>query len=126
MRVRPLQESDVPYLQAMAAATGYEYPVLDSARIEALLVVADDDDRPVVACAAERIVQMYLWAGNAAPAEKLHAIRLLHEAMAEQLRAKGYEDSNCFLPPGLVLKFGKRLERTFGWQKNWPSWFKRF
>lgn len=126
MRVRPLEDSDVPYLQAVAAATGYEYPVLDSGRIEALLVVADDEDRPIVACAAERIVQLYLWPGNAAPAEKLHAIRLLHEAMGAALRAKGYNDANAFLPQQIERKFGRRLERSFGWRPNWKSWFLRF
>ena len=76
-------------------------------------------------CAAERIVQLYLWVGEGSPASKLAAMRLLHAAMTPALKAKGYTEANGFLPPELAARFGRRLERSFGWRPNWKSWFLR-
>lgn len=123
MRTRPLRESDIPLLRAMADASGFPYPDLSAARLEAVLVVVDDEDRPVMACAAERLVQMYLWSGTfQRPLAKVFALRLLHEAMSQELRRLGYTSVEAFLPPSLAKRFARRLEKTFGWIRNWPSW----
>ncbi len=127
MTVRPIHESDFPALKAMADACGYPYPELNSACLEAIRVVVDDEDRPVMAAAAERLVQIYLWSGEfRRPIAKVHALRLLHEEMALCLKQKGYTGAEAFLPPTLARRFGKRLEKTFGWVRNWPSWTRHF
>ena len=111
----------------MAAASGFPYPDFDSPLIEDVWVVADEQDRPVMALAAERIVQLYLWAKpGAPPAERLHILRLLDEAVRPALKAYGYSEMNAFIPPELAKRFGRRLQRTFGWRPNWPSWCKLF
>lgn len=126
MTVRSLREADIPGLHAIADASGFPYPDLAAGRLEAVLVVADDDDRPVMACAAERICQLYLWCGEfQRPHAKVFALRLLHEAMAKALKVKGYDSAEAFLPPSLAARFARRLERTFGWHPNWPSWTHR-
>jgi hypothetical protein len=123
MRTRTLKNSDIPALRAMAEASGFPYPDLSAERLEAVVVVVDDEDRPVMACAAERLVQLYLWCGEfQRPHAKLYALRLLHEAMAEDLRRKGYVSAEAFLPPSLAKRFARRLEKTLGWKPNWPSW----
>lgn len=132
MTVRPLHESDIPALKRMAEASGYPYPQLSekSGQLECVYVIANEDDQPVMACAAERICQLFLYVPTskdsleAHPAAKLHALRLLHDAMAADLRAKGYTEANAFIPPSIAGKFGRRLMRSFGWVKNWPSWCK--
>jgi hypothetical protein len=107
----------------MAEASGFPYPELSAARIEAVVVVVDEQDRPVMACAAERLVQMYLWCGEfQRPHAKVFALRLLHEAMSEELKSKGYESAEAFLPPSLAKRFARRLEKMFAWRRNWPSW----
>lgn len=128
MRIRKLQDSDLPALRAMAEASGYPYPDLSNPLIEAVHVVVDDQDQPIMACAAQRIVELYLFVSPEAthPAAKLHALRLLHDSMAAGLRAKGYGEANAFLPPSLAAQFGRRLERTFGWVRNWASWCRGF
>ena len=127
MRVRRLRASDIPKLQQMAADSGYPYPAPEDAAIEAVHVVVDENDQPVMAAAAKRIIELYLWAGAFDhPAAKLHAVRLLHESMAAELQARGYSEANAFLPPAIARKFGRRLERSFGWVRNWASWAKRF
>ena len=96
-------------------------PDLTGPLMESAIVVEDDAGNLVAACAAERIVQLYLFKGDAAPAETLAAIRMLHGEMAEELRQKGYGEANAFLPPQVEKSFGRRLIRTFGWVRNWAS-----
>ena len=123
MHTRALKESDIPILRAMAEASGFPYPEISTAKLEAVVVVVDDDDRPVMACAAERIVQLYLYCGEfQRPHAKLHAIRLLHEGMARELRRKGYTSAEAFIPPTMAKQFAKRLEKMFSWRPNWSSW----
>ena len=126
MRTRPLKESDIPILRAMAERSGIPYPDLAGVRLEAVVVVVDDEDQPLMACAAERLVQLYLWCGEfERPHAAIFALRLLHEAMAKELRRRGYSSAEAFLPPSLAKRFARRLEKTFGWVRNWPSWTHR-
>ena len=127
MKVRPLKQSDIGPLKFFAECTGYPYPDLASPLIEDVLVVADDEDRPVVAIAAERIVQLYMFCAPGLTAgEKMRALRSLHECMEPILRLKGYREANAFLPRIIAEKFGRRLVKSFGWAENWRSWCKTF
>lgn len=127
MTVRALRESDIPILKAMAEASGYPYPDVSRETLECIRVVADDDDQPVMAAAAERLLQIYLWCGEfELPHAKMYALRLLHEDMASRLRDLGYHSAEAYIPPTLAEKFSKRLEKSFGWIRNWPSWTKHF
>lgn len=127
MTVRPYQKTDQPILDLLARSAGHPYPDPSRPEIEVALVVLDDGGNIVMACAAERIVQLYLWADPVVhPAAKLHALRLLHRDMAPALKTKGYNSVEAYLPPKIAAQFGKRLERTFRWIRNWPSWTKAF
>ena len=129
MTIRALRQSDIPALQAMYVAQGfaYEFPDLNGPLMEAVLVVEDDGGKILAAVAAERLVQLYFLCGDVEhPAAKLSIVRALHEHMAEALRAKGYHSAEAFLPPPIAETFGRRLERTFGWVRNWQSWTKGF
>lgn len=124
MRVRPLRQSDIPALNAMVANSEFPYPDLNT-DLESVQVVVDDEDAPIMAVAAERIVQLYLYSGGITPARKLAAVRMLHAVTATELKKKGYNSCEAFLPPSIAAQFGRRLERTFGWVKNWQSWTRR-
>jgi hypothetical protein len=125
MRTRALRSTDIPALQAMAAESGLPYPDL-TAPLESVVVVVDAEDQPVMAGMAEKRVQGYLLCGELGTAEKLRGLRMLHAAMADDLGRKGYREIDGFLPPAFAEKFGRRLERSFGWVRNWPSWAKTF
>lgn len=105
----------------MAKASGFPYPE-STAKLEALLVVVDDEDRPLMAVGAKRICELYLWCGKLPPLVTIHGLRLLHEAMSRELKRLGYDEVNAFLPPSICKKFARRLEKTFGWKPNWPGW----
>ena len=129
MQIRKLHPDDIPTLRAMYVTQGFEYefPDLEGPLMEAVLVVEEDGGKILAAVAAERLVQLYFLCGDLDhPATKLAVIRALHTQMADALRAKGYHSAEAFLPPPIAETFGKRLERTFSWKRNWPSWAKRF
>ncbi len=123
MTVRKLRKSDHPHLQAMQGS--FPYPSLDDS-LEAILVIADSDDKPIMACAAKRLVELYLWVDDATPATKLAALRLMQHAMASELRELGYGEAECFLPPEIEASFGRRIVRTLGAVKNWASYCIKF
>lgn len=76
----------------------------------------------MMALAAERIVQAYLWIDKERdPASLLAALRMIQEPASIQLRNKGYNSLECFLPPEIERSFGRRLMRSFGFVKNWAS-----
>lgn len=124
MTARPLLPSDIPILKALAANSGYPYPDPEDPSVEAVVVIVNDSNLPVGFFLAKRIIEGYLLLANMHPAAKLAAIRVMHEAAAPLLKAKGYDECNAFIPPELEKSFGKRL-KMFGWGKNWGSWFKK-
>lgn len=127
MIIRPLRASDIPILQDLAARSGFPYPELNHPHIEAVLVVVDSGDKPIIACAAKRLIELYLYVdGDRSAPVKLAALNLMHRSMAQTLRDKLYSSCDVFIPPQIAEKFGKRLERTWRWAKNWQSWTIRF
>jgi len=125
MTVRTLRHSDIPMLEEMYRASGFEYefPNLAGPEFEAVHVVADEDGNPLCAVAAKRTIELYLLCVKFEhPATGIAAIRQLHATMTRALKAKGYSDANAFLPPRIEKSFGRRLMRTFGWARNWASY----
>jgi hypothetical protein len=134
MQVRPLKPEDIPILKRWAEASGFPYPELDHPHIEAVLVVADSEDRPIVSGTAKRLIEMYgHFDPEASPVILIKALGLLHEGMAATLREKGYNVCECFVPPAIEKTFGARLMRgirspgfLWRWAKNWQSYTIRF
>lgn len=129
MTVRPMKDSDIPALRAMFERSGFEYqfPDLRGDLIETVQVIVDEEDSPIMAVAAERLVQLYLLTGEMDPAAKLAGIRTLQDATAKELKKRGYTSCEAFIPPSIAKRFGRRLERSFSWVRNpWQSWTKAF
>lgn len=134
MTVRPLRDSEIPILREFARASGYPYPDFDDQHIEAFLVVVDSEDRPIVACAAKRLIELYGYFDPAcSPSLRMKALGMIHEGMSETLRAKRYNSAECFVPPSIEKAFGGRLMRgirsprfLWRWAKNWQSFTIRF
>lgn len=116
MTVRPLAAKDLKQL----AADGFRGfgPMIETA-----LVVVDSAGKPIAACSAERSAEIHMVCGQASPGEKLAALKMLHRAMGAELRALGYHDASAWIEKP---RFGRRLERLFGWTKALPAWTVRF
>ena len=123
MTLRPLHLSDVPILNARAQASGYPYPSPDDS--ELILVIEAADGTIITACAAKKLIELYLWPSDASPATLAAALNLLHREMPKVLLSLGYTSAEAFIPPEIAGKFGRRLERSWGWVKNWSSWSRR-
>jgi hypothetical protein len=127
MTVRPFRESDRDALSEIAASAGFPYPDFDSPLIETLLVLTDENDAPITALCASRHIQLYFYPAIGLPTmAHMHVIRLLSEAMKENLRTKGYNECDAYLSPEIERSFGRRLVRSFGAVKNWASYYFRF
>jgi hypothetical protein len=124
MRARQAQIRDYPKLLEIAKKSGFPYPDLESPLIEDCWVVVNEKDVPIMAVAAERIVQLYLWCDEFEhPGAKLAAMRILqNSSMRGELKRRGYVDACVFLPPEIAKSFGSRLERSLKWLKEWPCW----
>lgn len=134
MRVRELRDSDIPILREMAEKSGFPYPDFNDPHIEAFLVVVDSEDRPIIACAAKRLIELYgYFDPDCSPSLRMKALGMLHESMAVILRTDGYNSCECFVPPEIEKSFGGRLMRgirsprlLWKWAKNWQSFTIRF
>lgn len=120
MRTRAITTTDAPILEAWAKSSGFPYIEPKEA-----FVVVDDEDHPIMACSPHQIIELYLWSDpSRTPALKLHALRMLHDTMIPEMKARGITEVNAFLPPDIERKFGRRLVRTFQWVRNWTSYCK--
>ncbi len=134
MNVRSLKSGDIPILQEYAEASKFPYPDFDDPHLEAFLVVVDSEDRPIVAATAKRLIELYgYFDPTCSPSLRMKAMGMLHEGMAESLRALGYNSVECFVPPQIEKAFGARLMRGIRssrflwlWAKNWQSFTIRF
>ena len=127
VKVRSLKSSDIPILQQYAERSGFEYPEPNDVNIEKILVVADDEDKPILAVAGKRLIEVFGWFSPNAGAElRNEAIEAIMEPMAEALRLLGYGCAETFLHPKLERRgFGRILTERFGFYRNWPSFGRR-
>ncbi len=127
MTVRAQKSRDIEKLKALAARSGFPYPEVDDPHIEAAQTVVDSTGKIIVSCVAKRLVELYLYVDpDQSPAVKLDALKLLHRSMAAELCKLGYDSAESFLPPQIEKRFGRRLQRTFGWVRNWASFCIKF
>lgn len=123
MTIRPYHPSDAPALAALGEISGFPYADPDSPLIETCLVAIDENGGIVGAVAAERLVQLYFWRSPfLSPGATKLVLLEVQKIMATELKKKGYNSCEAFLPPQLEKRFGRRLERTLGFVRNWASW----
>ena len=127
MRSRPMEERDIPAIEAIHAVAAYKFPLPDlrSAMIEGAEVIVDQHDVPVLAAVAKRGVEIYLFCppgGSIHPAVKIDGIRLLHESLRNTIVAKGYNEAYACVPPEIERSWGRKLRKLFGWDRAWSSY----
>lgn len=129
MTVRALVASDVPILRESHARSGfaYEFPDLQGPLMASVMVVAGDDDEPLISLAAEEILQGYLFVCKPLPPfEQYAALKWLEREMTPVLRQKGFREINLFIPPDIYGWFSRLLKRRFGFVESWRSLGKHF
>ena len=122
MIVRRAEPRDYDAIRELGNKSDFPFPDIESRTIEACDVVVDENDKVLMAVVAERICQIVLAAGEFEhPAAKLAAIRMVQERK-HILKELGYNHIEAYVEPQLAKRFGRRLEKSLGWFKSWPSW----
>ncbi len=129
MRIRDYTPADESALRKIHAAQGFDYPFPDLSNQLFLtrLVLEDDAGRPLMAALGRVTCEVYLLAQPSAgtPQERWQRLLALHEAMRQTLRAQGFEDATCWIPPRIERAFGRRLRRL-GWVRDaWAAFTRR-
>ena len=123
MTTRPLKASDLPKLAEMAKKSGFQYP--DIATLDHIEIVENDEGDVIMAAGLRLVPEVYLWCGEfKLPLAKVHAIKILHVRLGEMAKRYGWKEVNATFPPSIAEKLGRRFEKSFGWKRSWPSWFK--
>lgn len=127
MKTRPMESRDIPAIEAIHALAGYKFPLpdLQGEMIEGIEVVVDDSDAVIMAAAAKRGVEIYLFCppgGPIHPAVKMEGVRMLHESMRNTIVARGYTEAYACVPPEIERSWGRKLRRFFGWSRAWSSY----
>ena len=149
MQIREYQERDLAALRAIHAAQGFEYalPDLSNPLFVTKLVLAAEEtaeqkensqrdagattepNTSIVGAALLRLTaEAYLLLDPRAgtPRERWQWLLALHAATERDAWHRGLEDVQAWLPPPIVKKFGKRIERL-GWIRDdaWTPYCKR-
>jgi len=121
MKIRPLEAEDVPKLKAIYEEMGFEYEFPDLLSPQFVnVMVLEEDGAPVMCIASRKTVETYLLMdkGWRTPGWRQEAFLELHLAAHKAVKALGFTDANCWIPPQVVKSFGRRLQRVFGWRKS--------
>lgn len=123
MITRAARSEDFEAIRRIHAESGFAYELPDLGSTEAIQIVVGDDDVPLMAVIAKRVVEVILVCPSKVmhPLVKMNAIKMLHSSMGEVLSEKGFTEANVFLAQEIEKSFGRHLVKKFGWMKNWPS-----
>jgi hypothetical protein len=127
MRTRPLEERDLPILEAIYDKLDYSFddgfPKFLSSEFEAVEVVVDDKDLPIMVCGAKKAVEMVMICDPYPHVTvRLRGIALLHETMRNMLHSLGYKEATSFVPPQIVNTHGRAMQKRFGWVPAWKGY----
>ena len=125
MMVRPYQTSDETVLREIYLSTDFHQKPLPDLDKLVSLVVANENDRPLMAAYAKAIPEITLIcspSGDTHPLVKLRGIALIHEALRDRLVADGYTEAIASVPPQLERNYARHLQRHFHWKESWKTY----
>lgn len=127
MRIRDVRYDDIPRIKDLFERHkfAYEFPDFGDGSFVALQAIVDDNDKVVMVAAARVMAELYLLADDTfeTPGWRFAALQKLHESMRRALVALGIPSVASWLPPEVEKTFGRRLMRSFGWNKMfWNSY----
>ena len=143
MQIRDYKPSDLPALQSIHQAQGFDYPLPDLGNplFTTKIILIDSDfatnENTADPTAAEKIrgaaflrltAEAYLLLDPSAgtPHDRCRTLLALHAAAEREAWQRGLEDVHAWLPPPIATKFGKRIMQL-GWQRDdtWTPYCKK-
>lgn len=129
-QVREYRQDDLVALKRMHASQGFDYPFpdLDDPLFVTKVVLEDESGKPVMAALGRLTCEAYLLVERDAgtPFEKFQRLLILEREALADAESRGLADANCWLPPEIAKRFGRRLE-AMGWIRDdrWRPYSKR-
>lgn len=124
MIVRPYQEEDFKAVQFLHKSQGFAYDAPDWSAMD-LGAVIEVEERIETAVFFRKTAETYLLMAPGTTKDKLGQLMILHKEMVPPLRAAGFTDISCWVPPEIDARFGKLLLH-FGWaRQGWKSYSRK-
>ena len=130
MIIRSYTDSDLSRIKELHAQSKFDYslPTLSRESFFSLRVI-EGDGNVQMAAFMRHTAEAYLICDPAwrNPAWRMEALRQLSRVCNDDARDVGVQEVNCFLPPEVESKFGKRLVRM-GWtgiRNDWHCFYKK-
>lgn len=124
MKTRRMMPQDLPRIQELFKAQGFDYDLPDFNEEQFVVKHVLVDEHGVVrqAAIARRTVELYLLVDETweTPGWRFQGLKMIHESVRKTLERMGFQDVHSWLPPKIAKKFSSRLMRSFGWAK--PLW----
>lgn len=125
METRPLVESDLPTIEAMHNALGFDYRMPNlSDPLFVVKMVGVEKGQVVSAFALKLCAEVYLWVDpNTSLKLRYNAIRELSKVCYAAAWTLGLDCLVAWLPPSIPPAFCKLLTKL-GWSRarNWETW----
>lgn len=117
---------DYPLLEQMHRAQGFPYPLPplnDRSLVEK--IIAEVNGKPAYAALLRLTSEAYLLGkpDGLTAREKWETIKQGNDLLMDCAIGAGFDDVTCSVPPLIAARFGKRLEKQLGWERNpWPHY----
>jgi hypothetical protein len=138
MQVRDLKYWDWPQIEHWHRQSEFGYPLpvppnfvelpdksgfLPGEAFAAMKLVSDGE-RPVGAALARMTVEIYGFSDPewGTPAMRLEMLRVLHQAIAAEMKKQRIRTAHAWLPPQIAKSFGRRLKKLFRWNEPAADW----
>jgi hypothetical protein len=119
MKIRQIQDYDVPKLLELHSRLGAEYLFPNLDEFFPIPTIVDSHDNPVVTVAALPTAEIYYFGDPdwETPGMRMEAFKIIHEFVRRDLLRRGIVEVNAFLPRFLCRSFGRRL-KSLEWEEG--------
>jgi hypothetical protein len=126
LNVRNFEQADIEAVKAIHARRGLAFDLPDLTRKLAVEKVFTHENEIVMAAILRPTTEAYVICDQSwkTPWFRWQAFQELHNAVLEQCRVDGIEDTQAVLDPPLNMGFGKRL-MALGWAKHSGTLYSR-
>lgn len=125
MEVRDLGPLDWRIIERWHDRSEFGYPLPDpNVEAFAAMKLVSDGERPVGAALARMTVEIYGFSDPewGTPAMRLEMLRVLHQAIAAEMKKQRIRTAHAWLPPQIAKSFGRRLKKLFRWNEPAADW----
>lgn len=119
MRTRPLEERDLPILEAIYNKLELAFDDGFPKDLQQPFVVVDEQDKPFLLAGVKMVPELVMICDQKPHVlVRLRAIALMHETLREKFPKGAF----AFVSPKFCGGFIATMRKRFGWQKTWEGY----